>query len=598
MQPQAHNAGIAWKPGFSRHVPWIALVNILGFTVCCIALGIVLWKSDGKEISTWPDSSRPVSVSVLLSLGVSVANLCLVIALQSGYEIAWWLQALKGAELRKLKFDLDIQSTVLALVSRKAAFDKFAIAAVISLAVSLADGPLIQKASTAVTKTFHPTDTDISLHVSNASLPADFSGYGAGPDLLTPLFGNISRAYSNRDDIALPIDGCVEDMTCALTLPAPGFDVSCTEKPVSYDFHKLAAGTRLNNVTTFKVDVGFGGTETFEAFSTVNVTALYKPDASCTGQMIQRNCMLRLAMVRYPVTVSNGTAKLKSWELGQNDTIEISSFPKPYPLYGYDEIFTGSYAAGGFMSMLGGIAFVLEDLYTASVALRLATTTLTPYVLIASGQAASNFLTSEISTYGNCTMTWEDPTTDLVNTARELMLRSTIAYSDYNSSAVVPQQLAVQRTKVAAAYRSHYKYLGITIAIMVLQVLIIFFLLQGWRHLGREVSLHAFDIARALGAPMLQSGGSNTNIDEALEPLQRIRLRYGEILPKASVFLVGDNKSQGEVRQSSQPASPDESVQFIEPKGGLEPSVKAEQRPRLGLDEQGRVGNIRSGILY
>ncbi|KAL1855518.1 hypothetical protein Plec18170_004238 [Paecilomyces lecythidis] len=597
MQPEAHNAGIAWNPSFRRHVPWVAFLNIIGFTVCCIGLGVILWQSDGKDIETWPSASRTVSVSVLLSLGVSIANLCLVVALANGYEIAWWLEALKGAEFRKLQFDLDVQQSVATIFSPNVAFDKFAIAALVSLAVSVIDGPLIQKASTVTTRTHQPTDVDMSINVSNASFPANFSAYGVGPDLLTPLFGKVSRAYSNREDIALPIDGCNANTTCTFTLPAPGFDVSCTENPVSYNFSELAAGTRENNITTFKVNIDFGASETFDSFSTINTTALYKPDAACSGHMMQRKCMLRLATVRYPVIVSNGTATLKDLQLDRNDTIEITSFPATYANRGYDTLFTGSYAAGGFMSMLGGIPYVMKDLYASDVLLVLATTTLTPYVLTATGQGASNYLTSDISTYGNCTMTWEDPTADMVNTARELMFRSAIAYSDYNSSAVVPQRLTVQQTKVAGAYQSHYEYLGITIACMMVQVLIILFLLYGWQHLGRDVSLSAFEIARVLGAPMLQGGSSNSNIDEALSPLRHTRLRYGEILSEDAILLTSGNGGQRQVRRS-QDENSDELVQFIEPKGGNEPNVEVKRRPRLGLDREQLVGNIRPGILY
>ncbi|KAH6896742.1 hypothetical protein B0T10DRAFT_544170 [Thelonectria olida] len=598
MQPQAQKDGIAWKPGFSSHVPWVAFLNIFGFMLCCIGLGIVLWQSEGKDITAWPGASRTVSVSVLLSLLVSLGNLCLIVALGQGYEISWWLQALKGAELRKLQFDLDIQQSVVALFSRTAAFDKFAIAAVVSLIVSVIDGPLIQKASSVTTKTYQPFDADVSVRVSNEPLPADFSAYGVGPELLTPLFGNVSRAYSNREDIELLIDGCNENVTCALTLPAPGFDVSCTETHVAYNFSQLAAGARKNNYTTFQVGIDFGASQTFEDFSTINVTSLYKPNAACIGDMVRRKCSLRLATVRYPIAVSNGTATLKNWQLGQNDTIELTSFPKKYANYGYDYIYTGSYAAGGFMSMLGGIAYVVDDLYASSVNLRLATMTFTPYTLTATGQAASNYITSDISTYGNCSMTWEDPTTDFVNTVRELMLRSAIAYSAYNSSAVEPQQLSVQQTKVAAAYQSHYKWLGITIACMVVQVLVIFFLLLGWHHLGRDVSLDAFDIARALGAPTLQVGSSNSGISEGLAPLRHVKFRYGEILPGDVDSSVVSDGSQGHVRQSSQDASPDELARFVEPKGIQEPKVQTEPRLRLGLDQERRIRDIRPGVLY
>lgn len=75
MHAAVPNQGIAWKPGFARHVPWLAFLCILGFAVCCAGLDAVLWLSDEKDITTWPTPSHRVSVSVLLALLVSVGNL-------------------------------------------------------------------------------------------------------------------------------------------------------------------------------------------------------------------------------------------------------------------------------------------------------------------------------------------------------------------------------------------------------------------------------------------------------------------------------------------------------------------------------------------
>jgi hypothetical protein len=41
--------------------------------------------------------------------------------------------------------------------------------------------------------------------------------------------------------------------------------------------------------------------------------------------------------------------------------------------------------------------------------------------------------------------------------------------------------------------------------------------------------LDAFELARALGAPLLQGGSNNMNIKEALSPINHHRIRYGKI---------------------------------------------------------------------
>ncbi|KAL4972428.1 hypothetical protein BDW66DRAFT_154751 [Aspergillus desertorum] len=262
MNQAVDTQAIAWEPGVWRRA-WKSSFSIIAFVVCVVALVAVLVDSNGKAVDSWPRSSMPISVSVLLSLIVGIANVCLTIALNQSYTVSWWLKALQGAELRRLQFDLGIQHDVSALLGRGRTVNKFALAAIISLIVSIIDGPLIQRSSTTILRTFGPDETIVTVRVTNASLPADFSGYaggGIGPDLLMPLFANVSRAYSDRDAIALQIEGCTTNTTCIFSLPATGFDVGCTESTVEYDFGAFTAAGE-NTITTFNVSLAFGGPE-------------------------------------------------------------------------------------------------------------------------------------------------------------------------------------------------------------------------------------------------------------------------------------------------------------------------------------------------
>ncbi|KAI1087196.1 hypothetical protein F5B19DRAFT_497602 [Rostrohypoxylon terebratum] len=608
MQSRSDSVGFAWKPGFLRQAPLVAFLGLLGFAVCCVGLGTILYESDGKEVSTWPRASSTVSVSVVLSLIIAIANLCLSVALGQGYAISWWLQALKGAEFRKLVFDLEVRSGLSAILGENMAIDKFVIATVVSLVVSILDGPLIQKASVITPKTYVYPDQRVTAYISNASLPGNFSGYGGmslTTTLLTPLFSNVSRAYSNRDDIILPLDGCGTNSTCDFTLSAPGFDVNCTESSVPYNFtHLGSADPNNNNITTFNVSFAFGGlTSEVGRYNSINTTSWYKTDGACIGSITKRECVLSLATVRYSVSISNGITTLQNWQLGQNDTIEITKFPPP-PKWG------GSAGNGwilnkeGYESMLGGIHSVLRGLYESSVNLKLVSMGVVNFYLTTTGQASSNYLTSDVSTYSGCTMTWEDPTADIINTVYNLMFRSAIAYSNSNASAVVPQQLPALETRVANAYQSHYKFLGITIGCMILQALAISYLLLGWHRLGRQVSLSALEIARALEAPLLQNGSSNNTIGDHLSSLRPIKLRYGEILPESTFASSCDNRPG----QQFQPGLAKPSHQDITSEAELSHFLAThekgydrdslQERPVLGFREEGQVGDIRPNVLY
>ncbi|KAM0426520.1 hypothetical protein ACHAPT_008212 [Fusarium lateritium] len=256
------------------------------------------------------------------------------------------------------------------------------------------------------------------------------------------------------------------------------------------------------------------------------------------------------------------------------------------------------YLTGNFdniQTMLGGFFYVLDSLYTSYAVLRQGGKINVPLLLNATGQAASNYLNSDRSTYNNWTMTWEDPTADIVNTARELMLRSAIAYSSFNRTALVPQALMVQRTEVLSAYKSDYMYLAIALAYMVLQALIIAFLLFGRHRLGREVSLDAFEVARALGAPLLQGGSSNSDIHKGLSPLRRHRLRYGEIV---SVIDRVQTSNHEAAQQSYGKFASNEGVQLIGSETGYELQSQSGERPKLGLGLEEQIGDLRPDVLY
>lgn len=44
--------GDAWNSGFFRRVPYLGMLAILAVLLCAAGDGIVLWKSDGQEVSS------------------------------------------------------------------------------------------------------------------------------------------------------------------------------------------------------------------------------------------------------------------------------------------------------------------------------------------------------------------------------------------------------------------------------------------------------------------------------------------------------------------------------------------------------------------
>ncbi|KAI9685549.1 MAG: hypothetical protein M1822_004407 [Bathelium mastoideum] len=600
--------GKQWKHMVWKHGPWTALSACIGFAVATGSIAAVLVSSNKKIVAAWPSSSYPVAIPVALTLLVGIANMCLAIAIDQAYTVAWWSKALRGARIKNLYFDLDIQRSISALLRKGRTFDRFALAALIAVAVSVLDGPIIQKASSITTKAFSPVDTFVEVSISNASLPGNFSGFdgdGMQADLLTPTFARVYRDFLQKNPIELASQGCNYSSQCTLTVPGPGLDVNCTNNTIAYNFFDLAAASlNTNNITAMSVDIQFGQDQTVAAMSTIYLTTRHKPDAPCTGNLIQQRCVLRAATVKYPVTIDQGSAGLSRWLPSMNETLAITNF-------GSDDrgsLYVGT-IAGGMQTMLSGIVFATQSLYDANAAIVVAVDTATPFLVAADGLAASTYLTSDISDYNNCTMTWDDPTTDIINTLRELMFRSAIAATTGNESATAFQLLPAMEIKTEAAYESRYEYFGIALACMLVQVLCIFLLLHGWHRLGRNVSLNAFEIGRAFQAPLLQVGSTNNSVQELLEGIGEKKIRYGEVLTCTTdgpliPFLAEDGvlvedilqrriSVQGKEKQPAKNNSSADEEGIVEAESG-QPLLMGE----LAFGEPALVQNPRVGTLY
>lgn len=200
--------------------------------------------------------------------------------------------------------------------------------------------------------------------------------------------------------------------------------------------------------------------------------------SSCSGSTTKRQCTLRLATVAHPVTLSNGTATLKAWQLGDNETASLTNGDLSYRV-----LFDGPEADGDagsvVLEMADGIINVAKSLYQGNAQAQANIWGDLDGSPFSSGKhyfaslstpgpvgAVSNYITSNLSTYGMCSMTWADPTTDMVNTIRELMFRSAIAQSASNLSVVAPENLTATESRIISIYKSHYDYLGLAIGCM------------------------------------------------------------------------------------------------------------------------------------
>ncbi|KAL6863712.1 hypothetical protein J3F83DRAFT_762531 [Trichoderma novae-zelandiae] len=582
--------GIPWQPGVWKRAPWRAIVSLAAWVVTCGMVALVLVLSQGKETDQWPTHNKHFTVPVLLSLMGAIAVLFLSVANAEAFAISWWLKALRGTKIKELHYDLEVTGNLLIGFYRPKLLNWVAISSLVALVVGIAVGAVLQKASDTVSKTIGPYPDLVDVPILNTTLPSNFSGWaGSGTEtsLLTPVFANVYRQYSNRSVITMP-SGCV-NKTCHIRVPGPGFDVACTDSLVDYDFTQMSAA-RGDSITTFRTSVDWEPLQNQDFLNHMNFSVLYKPTAACTGKMVQHNCTLRAAAVYYGLTITNGSVTLDPGDLDMNTTISITQFDD------WHQLASGSAGAGGFLTMFGGVASVLQAQYNSNTTLRIAVTTNTPYIVSAVGQAASTFLTAEIEDYGNCTMTWSDPREDMINNVRELMFRSAIAVANQTGAPPIRfRRDNVLVTRLGIVYVVHWEFFGIAVGCMSVQVLIILWLIWGWQKLGRRVSLDPFEIAKAMGAPLLNHGSSNSSADQILDLLGGRRVKYGELVdgePKVSGEPMTPQYGYAEVNSSDPDAA---GPGYLAAQGT---DLSSTSRKTLAIDVMERVQEVRSGVRY
>lgn len=506
-------SGTPWECGVLRHIPWLGISALIGVLLCIITSAVVLTASNGKRIDTWPTQNFTVQPAVLLALLSALTNTLLRFSLQEGCTIAWWHKATKGGEVADLHRYWAYGASSKASVTSGRHFNKVALACLLTTLVVI-DGPLLQRASTFMAR---PTTTPIMMSVSVSSdpLPTGFSGVymtrAGSIDEVTPAFAQILRDYTSRSAIKLQYKGC--EGICNATITAPGFDTNCTTKTVPYDI----TGKAGSIYDVGSIVIGFDGTVSSPPgySGNIEVSTGFKPDAGSVGNLIATTCSLQISKVRYPITISKGTAILPGRSAFINDTIEVQ-----YPFF-------ETAGLGVWPSTIGGIAYAAQTMHGSNLSLYFTGV----FATQGSGPMGSMYLNSSLESYGTENMTWADPTPDILSTIRELIFRSAISVS--NSS--TQQTVAATDTVLRSFYISDFAYLGGAVLVMALNTCVLAPLFLGWWQLGRRVSLSPVETAKAFRAPLLRGSDCNSHVDQLLREVGRRRARYGAVADDAGV---------------------------------------------------------------
>ncbi|MCJ1390175.1 hypothetical protein MMC18_003033 [Xylographa bjoerkii] len=532
QQPLVSNEA-PWLPGILRHVPWLGFVALWTSVSMMAVTAAILATSNRSPVTDW--SIQP---TVYLAVSTAICNFALQLAFCHGVTISWWYKALQGGTIADLHHYWSFGNGFASIFTAGRSFNKIAFAA-ICVALAVIDGPLLQRASTIVSR---DVTIPIILNTSIAQqLPKGYTSLMLGridePVVLTAPFAQVIKHYNARNPIRAGIQGC--NGSCTATVPAAGFSINCsapTGSPIDYSpiLSKNSQGSVGPNTqpiftTNLTWSSGYGLTfAKSRSPEQVILTVGYSNTTSCSGTFFTTTCTLTEAVVEYQVSLVNETVSLN------NPTTNLTVVA----LGNSTSDVVGGYDAGQNVT-LGGFSLAGNDLFGANAS---------QSFVGAAGLFQLNNLNTFASQYivdfefvENCQYSWKDPTDDILLALHEIMFRTAISAASVSAFSIIntPQgnlsfptntTISARQTSTQNVYSSHFEFLWGALAVMALSIASVLPTFTGWWHLGRPMTLSPIETAKAFNAPILttERPHSNVEVSQLIRELGTRQVKYGE----------------------------------------------------------------------
>jgi hypothetical protein len=496
----------------------------------------------------------------------------------------WWRKALHGGTLNDLNHYWEFGDSILAAGTsgRKFNFVAFATLAASTIVV---DGPLLQKASSIVSKELAQMVNDTAPIAKE--LPYDFTEYRtiffpSQAIVINQTFAQVVNNYNTRTPIVSGFTGCVG--AYSNTIKATRLAINCSQEEGPWDNNDTSTVFQSqvfsSNFTWFAANL-FPGAELrdnttgssdwndypFIHFNLVYVNGRAAAAATiggvldnpvgepgffgnCNGTLVTKRCSMRSATLEYPILMVNNTISLPR-NSSSFAVDSIQAVGEPSDFFDYHDQIPNSFRT------LGGIAKAAQNMFSSSAIQQ------TPVIKI-DGSLASQYIdygsgnTSFFVNEDACATNWRDPTSDIVDALNEIMFWTSLVASDVSKFSIInsritdrwtsyyemypvnytnvkdgiptPQTIAMQQTSTITVFQSHYPFLAGALAVMVLGVLVVIPLFHSFWEFGRDVSLNPLEIAKAFNAEMMKEQGSNSSLKHLTKNFGEKEVRYGEIL--------------------------------------------------------------------
>lgn len=554
-----------------------------------------------------------ISVNAWLALANYLISKALAVMFAEAVTISWWVDLLRGQSISKLHFRWQVGNSgihtaalhwrlwswicVGGLVFAMFTGLEGELRLIQSLALSSIHltFPIVvlqQASSSATILSIIPRNMTAELA---SALPAGFSGVSAasGHDTFfvtyfTSPFIQVLQDYKVQSPVHLDLDGCgsTSNVSCATRLAGVGFQYTCNatrgslQTPLSQD-----NGTALQPANpVFQVNFT-AGTD-----NQIGLSALWQDKPGYEGETVtSRHCTLVPALVEYPINVTQRVATLQAptssvqWTIAPADADEknlaVDRVLDLLPLMEFDKdqyqaSFNGELTTAGQHSTLGGLSLAFSTLFGSSIVIKSDVTNAGSDVSITGSFAASYAIfphgTGDID--DSLDNTYASPMNALISNIRDIMFRSSVAIATQkvaNYAINSSSGLEIQTSTVPAhnttglgeyriyhtVYKTNKTVLGIAVGLMLLAILAILPLYNGYWRLGRNVSLSPFEVAKALSYSTIfdeQTGtkgacnvldldindpgrtpqsGSNLSADKLVRLLGPRKVLYGEVAP-------------------------------------------------------------------
>ena len=498
-----------WNPSPIHRLPWFGLSALLGVLAGTASAIAILVTSNGNPVSEW--SIQP---AVYLAISSTVTNIMLNLSFVEGVNVAWWRRAMKeNTKIADLHRHWSFGHSFWAAFTAGKQFNLVALASILA-AVAPVNGPLLQQASYIHIGDFlQPSNMGIMIA---QSLPYGYTGYldvQERPASLTAAFIQTAQAFDNQSAINVNSTGCKGE--CTATVSAAGFTVNCSTSTTPFSLTRTdPRNGRFSNTSQeamINATIAFGSYLLWEASEpgTMQLGVQFKDQQTCNGQLQIRNCTLQAAVVGYPVIVS-----------GNKGTIELAPGSSMFDDVTHSAMKVASNTAMG-PTTFGGLYKALSDTYDSE-----AIVGANGYELLTTGATSNRYAVLNMGSpfpYANCTVSFRDPSNDILAAVRDLTFRTAIAAADSTDT----QHVTAQETTTLPFYVTQYLYLLPAVLFTTLAWLAVTPMLFDCGYVGRRVSMSPVETAKAFGAAQLRNSDSNADVDKLIQEVGDRPVQYG-----------------------------------------------------------------------